>query len=94
MKRDANERASVMKYLIGVVNSPKASDQRRDRIARILLPYVAMRRKVDLRMKKHRDAAAQDAGEVKVEKVGKGKKAKAKEAAKTAGKGTKWDGVL
>lgn len=88
---DGEAQKVLIAYILGVVKDPKAKEQRRDRMARILLPYICTRTKP-----KQDSASAAKAKAAKEPKEPKihGKKAKKAAMAKDAGKGTEWDGLL
>lgn len=78
----------LIAYILSVVVDEKAKEQRRDRMARILLPYIC------IRTKPKKEFASKEPKEPKDPKMPRGKKAKKAAMAKDAGKGTEWDGLL
>lgn len=92
-KEEARTRAgSLLDYMLSVIADSKATIPRRDRFARILLPYLVMKR---ARLKPlRRDAGVKRKNKDEPEEVKeqpRGKKARRKEASKTAAEGTDWD---
>lgn len=83
---DGSAQKVLIDYILGVVKDTKAKEQRRDRMARILLPYLCLRLS---REKKERRPK-----EEKV-KLPHGKKARKAALAETAGEDdSKWKGLL